>query len=221
MTRPAGEPQFLTKVDVVAEWLRNEIVNGRLKLGLTLKQNHIAQRLGTSATPVREAFVVLESEGLVERRPNRGVVVADRHYGDIADLFEILSALEAVAMRRVGAAPSEETIEELARALADERAALAIPDAHAYRRASEAFHQAFVRGADSKALTEFVGLAAPRARFNNPFEVKRANISMREHARILAALRAGDQAELGELVRSHMVDRVGHLRSAVGRRENR
>ncbi|MGE5595736.1 MAG: GntR family transcriptional regulator [Hyphomicrobiales bacterium] len=64
-----------TKADVVYEALQNAILSGNLSAGERLRQEEVAARWGVSQTPVREAFRRLESEGLVEHAPNRGVVV--------------------------------------------------------------------------------------------------------------------------------------------------
>src|ERR1700682_3249895 len=67
---------FTTKRESVVEYLRAEIVRGVLPAGTSLQQEDVARLLGLSPTPVREAFVVLEAEGLLESRRHKGVVVA-------------------------------------------------------------------------------------------------------------------------------------------------
>ena len=64
-----------TKADLVYEALQSAILSGNLREGEHLRQEEIAARWGVSQTPVREAFRRLESEGLVEHAPNRGVIV--------------------------------------------------------------------------------------------------------------------------------------------------
>lgn len=64
-----------TKADLVYEALQSSIMSGNIRAGEHLRQEEVAARLGVSQTPVREAFRRLESEGLVEHAPNRGIVV--------------------------------------------------------------------------------------------------------------------------------------------------
>jgi DNA-binding GntR family transcriptional regulator len=64
-----------TKADLVYEALQSSIMAGNIREGEHLRQEEIAARLGVSQTPVREAFRRLESEGLVEHAPNRGIIV--------------------------------------------------------------------------------------------------------------------------------------------------
>src|SRR5690349_1021261 len=75
----------LTIAEQVADALRQEIITGQLAAGTRLRQNDIAQRFGVSSTPVREAFGLLQSEGLVQIDPHRGVTV---FLPDIQDLIE-------------------------------------------------------------------------------------------------------------------------------------
>ncbi|HNM79026.1 MAG TPA: GntR family transcriptional regulator [Tepidiformaceae bacterium] len=64
-----------TKADLVYEALQSSIMAGNIRAGEHLRQEEVAARLGVSQTPVREAFRRLESEGLVEHAPNRGIIV--------------------------------------------------------------------------------------------------------------------------------------------------
>src|SRR2546429_1091 len=64
-------PIHATKADVVAEWIRARILSGDLVPGTALQQEELARQLDVSSTPVREAFLTLEAEGYVERRPPR------------------------------------------------------------------------------------------------------------------------------------------------------
>ena len=208
-------PRFLTKMDTAAEWLRNEIVSGRVKPGTTLLQDDIAARLGISSTPVREAFVVLEAEGLVERRPHRGVIVADRGYADVAEVYEVRIALEHLAVRKAAKGLTPEVLAELEGALRDERAAIAVPDAHAFRRANGLFHTAFVGAAGSTVLTELVAQLAARSTFNVPLEHRRMMESHREHEQMFAAFQAKDVVRAERVLMRHMGERVRQLRALV------
>lgn len=67
--------QQRTKADLVYEALQSSIMSGNIREGEHLRQEEVAARLGVSQTPVREAFRRLESEGLVEHAPNRGIIV--------------------------------------------------------------------------------------------------------------------------------------------------
>src|SRR5690348_4351298 len=87
----------LTVAEQVATALREEITTGQLAAGTRLRQNEIAQRFGVSSTPVREAFGLLQSEGLVQIDPHRGVTVFLPSIQDLIEHYEIRIALEVLA----------------------------------------------------------------------------------------------------------------------------
>ncbi len=82
-------------------WLRDEILSGRLRPGQALSENEIAQRLGVSRTPVREAIIRLESEGLLVVRPQVGTTVAPI---DVDAVSDVQFLREAIECRTVGLA---------------------------------------------------------------------------------------------------------------------
>ena len=93
-------------------WLRQEILSGRMRPGQALSENEIAQRLGVSRTPVREAIIRLESEGLLAVRPQVGTTVAPIDVDAVADVQFLREAIEcrtvALAARRVTAADAKD-----------------------------------------------------------------------------------------------------------------
>ena len=93
MQRPVSTPDF------VVERLRGDIVSGRLAPGEVLRQDEIARSFGVSHVPIREAFLRLEAERLVEIRPRRGAMVAVLSAAELEELIEMRAALECCALR--------------------------------------------------------------------------------------------------------------------------
>jgi DNA-binding GntR family transcriptional regulator len=93
-------------------WLRDEILSGRMRPGHALSENEIAQRLGVSRTPIREAFIRLEGEGLLTVRPQVGTTVAPIDVEEVSDVQFMREAIEcrtvALAARRVSPADAKE-----------------------------------------------------------------------------------------------------------------
>src|SRR5262249_59318784 len=89
-----------TSTTAAADALRDAIVDGRLQPGERLRTVALAESLNLSRTPVREALVQLEREGLVEIVPRRGAVVRAFANEDLLDLYEVRAVLEAAAARR-------------------------------------------------------------------------------------------------------------------------
>lgn len=99
--------------DVVFEHLRNSIIHGELKPGERLMEVQLAEHLGVSRTPVREAIRKLELEGLVVMVPRKGAYVADVSIKDILDVLEVRSVLEGLAAYLAAERMTEEELEEL------------------------------------------------------------------------------------------------------------
>ena len=91
---PANTP------DLIANALRNAILQGRYKANQPLRQDHIAQEFGVSKIPLREALVQLKAEGLVSFMPNRGAVVTELSANEVDEIFTMRIALETKALER-------------------------------------------------------------------------------------------------------------------------
>lgn len=109
----------LSTPETVAALLRDEIVTGRLAPGTALRQEEIAARQGVSHIPVREAFRRLESEGLVEVRPRRGVIVAPLSADEYEEICDMRVALETAALRLAAPRITEPALNDAA-AILDE-----------------------------------------------------------------------------------------------------
>ena len=90
--------EYLPLRDVVFNTLREEILTGKLKPGERLREIHLANKMGVSRTPVREAIRMLELEGLVKMPPRKGAEVADITEKDLNDVLEVRTALEELAI---------------------------------------------------------------------------------------------------------------------------
>lgn len=139
--------------DEVARRLRREIFSGFYEGGETLKQLHVAERLGISAVPVREAFQRLIAEGLLVSQRNRGVVVARLSKTDIVDIAELRILLEPQAMRL--SAPNL-TPADLAEATQLLKRADKTTDAVARSERHWAFHRLLYSRADRPRLLETI-----------------------------------------------------------------
>ncbi len=103
--------------DIVLDAIREAIVNGQLNPGERLMEQQLAEDLGVSRTPIREAIRKLELEGFVLMLPRKGAYVADISIRDIAEVFEVRSAMEALAAGLAAQRITEEGLELLERNL--------------------------------------------------------------------------------------------------------
>jgi len=97
----------------VYEYLKTAILSGRLYPGEKLTEEHLAEKIGVSRTPVREALHKLESEGLIKPRKKRGFFVSGDSKEEVEELFEIRSIMEGYALRVVSERISDELLERL------------------------------------------------------------------------------------------------------------
>ncbi|MER3426290.1 MAG: hypothetical protein C4299_03880 [Thermoleophilia bacterium] len=98
---------------IATELIRQAIVDGRLSPGQRLKEEELARELGISRTPVREALLILQAEGLVEAAPNRGATVRVHTAEDLEDLYQLRALLEGYAARRAATRMSDEIVAAL------------------------------------------------------------------------------------------------------------
>lgn len=96
-----------------ARIIRSAVLDGRLAPGRPLRENELARDLGISRTPIREALLLLENEGLVEIAPNRGAAVVRYDTADLEDLYSLRAVLEGHAAQRAAARVTPQDLESL------------------------------------------------------------------------------------------------------------
>ncbi|MEX0810201.1 MAG: GntR family transcriptional regulator [Dongiaceae bacterium] len=194
--------------DLAHDQLRREIVAGELVPGEALRQAHIAERLGLSRAPVREALQRLEIEGLAVLRPRRGYVVADLDIVEIADIFEMRIWLEG---RASALAAGRRTIADL-RALEeliarmDECARGDTVDIVTWAALNREFHMKLFQISGRRQLCRMA--LSLRDSVERYVRVDYALSEMLRHAQhehkgIFAALKAGDAERIESLSRAH------------------
>jgi DNA-binding GntR family transcriptional regulator len=131
-------PQLLT--DLAYERLREGIVAGELKLGQQVSEAQLAQRLGISKTPVREALVRLKMEGLVDIQPQRGTFVFRLTPEQVGQLCRYRAMIETAALREAALGQREELLQRLRRHVAEMAQAEAGGDLNRLSRLDMNFH---------------------------------------------------------------------------------
>lgn len=207
---------FLTKTDRVVESLRSEIIRGAIPSGTQLRQEDIAARLGVSSTPVREAFGILETEGFVERRPHRGVIVVGFDNAMIEDSYELRGLLEAFAAKRITARRAEigPALAEVDKVLDRADRALKAGHVHQFRVESADFHRKMILASGSELIIELHGMLLRRTVFHAPLDRAEMSKYHRAHQQILQATRKGHGAEAAELLTTHLQRVAENVRRA-------
>ncbi|MBL8317685.1 MAG: GntR family transcriptional regulator [Burkholderiaceae bacterium] len=134
-------PQLLT--ELACERIRTAIVDGELGLGEQVSEAQLAQRLGVSKTPVREALLRLKSEGLVEVHPQRGTFVFRLDAMQVGQLLRYRATIETAALREAVSARREALVEALSRGVAAMRKAARARDQKELARLDMEFHGQF------------------------------------------------------------------------------
>ncbi len=188
----------------VRDLLEEAILEGDLKPGERLRAEALAQRFGTSRTPIREALLQLEAQGLVDVEPNRGAVVRSFDRDDLFDLYQLRALLEPRAAALAAPRISEQDIEALD----------ALCDDEDHMVANEEFHRIILEAAGSPRLLVAMRAATgiPRT-FRSVFwhDERQREESLMCHRRLVAAFNARD-AELAEAVmRMHILGAIAFL----------
>ena len=196
-----------SRVGDAYERLKDEIRTNRMAPGYQAPEPEIALRLGMSRTPVREALIRLEAEGLVELVPRRGARVLPIRADDMKEIYEILTALEPAAAANLAARkPSAEELAPLELATAEMEAALEAEDLDAWAEADDRFHRALLALHGNQRLQGFVN-----ALFDQAHRARIVTLRMRgmptksteEHRQIVEHLLAGDAEAVREAFRAH------------------
>jgi DNA-binding GntR family transcriptional regulator len=196
----------------VAEHLKADILSGRRAPGEKLRQVEIAQALGVSTTPVREALATLQREGLVRLHPQRGAVVFLPSVDDLREHYEIRAALESLATAKAAerfrpewAPPLQELIEQMWEA----------PPAPHYIALNQRFHTQLYDHSGRPQLVQMI--AALRDASSAYLHIYRAREDFpaarldSEHRKILAACVARDPERAAAATRVHLENTVEHV----------
>lgn len=194
---------------VVAERIRRAILQTEVKLGEALSEDRIASALGVSRTPVREAFTMLQLQGLITVVPQRGSFVFLPSDSELAELCEYRRMIEiqgaAQSMRWQAYAAGQQLQEAHAAMVEAQRTR----DALGFAAADSLFHEAFLNHCENRYLQEAyalasVRLAAVRSHLAAPLLLDEAEV-VAEHEAILRAFLDADLAELDRLLGIHIV----------------
>lgn len=206
-------------VDQVYTAIRDRITEGVLARGARIHQEDLADELGVSRTPVREALRRLAAEGLVEMRTNRGARVADVTPAEMHAAYEARLVIEPGAARLAARLRPPSPLAAMRDALAAQRRA--IPDVGRSFEANRRFHLALVQAAGNEFLLQFVrrlwvariGVVIYERQSESP---ERMRLDADEHEQILAAIESGNGRGAESLTRRHLADAMRRSADILG-----
>jgi DNA-binding GntR family transcriptional regulator len=178
--------------------LRSSIVHGDLELGQQLSERQLAEELGVSKTPVREALAELRNEGLVRIYPQRGAFVFTLSAREVAELCEFRSTLESAALRLAIGRNPDAFANALAPIVTDMASAQRRGDQRAYLELDTRYHAIFFQHCDNSYLRECyernVGKIAA-LRTHLAIKPLHTRLSFQEHRQMLETIRNRDIAK--------------------------
>lgn len=193
--------------EIVFEAIREAIINRTLKPGERLMEIQLAEEMGVSRTPVREAIRKLELEGFLVMIPRKGAYVAGLSMKDIADVFEIRAALEGLAAGLAAERITEEELEELERLLVKIGECILSNDLNAVIEQDTEFHDVLFKATRNERLVQIVSNLREQiqryrtASLSSPGRMK---LALEEHKQIVEALSERDVEKAQRLAREHI-----------------
>ena len=192
--------------------LRQLIFSGELAAGSDHLESELADRLQMSRTPVREAALTLETQGLLTLRPRKGVRILPVSADDMREIYDILTELEGLAAERAAdAGYTDAQLIELGQSITDMDAAVDAEDLAAWAQADDRFHTELVRLGQNSRLITVVAMMSDQVRraramtlFIRPLPTK----SNDDHRGVFDAIKSGDATLAGRIHRAHQIGRA-------------
>jgi DNA-binding GntR family transcriptional regulator len=202
----------------VCNRLRQEIIDGVWRPGVRLQERLLCERYGISRSPLRESYQSLVAEGLIEVTPNRGAVVTAPTPEKTMQNFELLRALEVLAVRLVCRNAKETDLRGIHDLDEEMRGPMQRGDIHDFLKLNNAVHRAIVLASGNEPLAD-VHLVTSRQiirvqNLDGPL-THRASEGMHQHDEIIAALVARDEDRAVRLFEEHLDTVEENLRSRL------
>ncbi len=192
--------------------IEQDILTLKLKPGERLDECGLAERYGTSRTPVREALLQLSSDGLVDIRPKKGAIVAKLSIRELVELFEVIAELEGACGRLAAKSYTAQDLEAINAAQETCRKYAELRDPQGYQQADEAFHAAIYAASRNDCLVKLVVGVSKRVAVyrRSQFEqMDRIRLSISEHDQIIHTIQDGLADEADRLLQLHTMNLGG------------
>lgn len=210
--------EFLPLRDVVFNTLRQAILRGELKPGERLMEIQLANKLGVSRTPIREAIRKLELEGLVLMIPRRGAEVAEITEKSLRDVLEVRGVLEELSVALACDRITSEEIENLKKAAEDFKVALQGGDVTEYAEADVKFHDIIYLATNNQRLIQLLyNLREQMYRYRVEY-LKRKEMHetlLAEHERIIECIEKRDKEAAKEVISMHIENQANTVSDTI------
>ncbi|MDX6212787.1 MAG: hypothetical protein QOF82_1874 [Frankiales bacterium] len=188
--------------------LKQRILSREYAGGSLLTEGEVADAVGVSRTPVREAMLRLSAEGLLRLYPKRGALVVSLGADEVRDILEAREMLETHAVELVLDVADDALVQELSERLGDMRRFAAVRDVPGFIQADRDFHRAMVAAGGNDILTKLYDSLRDRQLLVGAVLMRgapaRISSAVHEHADILDAVTTGDRTALRQAVMTHL-----------------
>lgn len=201
---------------MVADAIRDAILQGRLRPGERLKEDMIARELAVSRTPVREAIAVLQAEGVLEVVQHRGAIVRSYSPSELEEIYDLRSMLEGYAARRAATRITDAELVRLHRSC-DAMETLQPDDLEHLVLQNSIFHDTILDAADADRLNSMVNQIRALPLIYQSYAwytPEQLQLSLEYHRRVLAALERHDARGAERDMRDHLNNARGALTTA-------
>jgi DNA-binding GntR family transcriptional regulator len=213
--------EMLTRstAEVAADLIRKAILEGQIQPGAPLREEQLASELGISRTPVREALLVLQTEGIVEAMPNRGSYVRAFELAEIIDLYETRAFLEGHAAGRAASRITSDELLLLEASCARHAALVDSGDPIALVHENGVFHDVILQASRSVSLAQLVATVRRVPLVYRAFywyAPAQLAAGLREHELVVSALAERDEARAESLMRAHILESLDVIGARFG-----
>ena len=211
--------EYLPLRDVVFNTLRESILKGEMKPGERLMEIHLADNLGVSRTPIREAIRKLELEGLVTMIPRRGAEVEQISPKGLQDVLEVRQALDALAMELACERITQEEIRRLRHACDRFREVTRTRDAVQIAQADVELHDIIVQAGGNERLAQMVGnLSQQMYRYRLEYikDISQHGRLIEEHEEIFRCVSTRDREAGARAIKMHIYNQEQSILTQIG-----
>jgi DNA-binding GntR family transcriptional regulator len=207
MNSPDDQPVTGRRSEHLRETIEERIATGEYLPGMRLDETELAEEFGVSRTPIREALIQLDSEGLVEMRPRRGAIVVEVSAQRLCEMFEVMAELEAMCARLAARRITPEEEAELLAAHQASKETVNSGDPNSYFYLNERFHHLIYAASHNQFLIEQALQLQRRLRPYRRMQLHvrdRVRVSFDEHNEITEAILNGDSERAANALRDHV-----------------
>jgi len=211
--------EYLPLRDVVFNTLRNAILTGELQPGERLMEIKLADKLGVSRTPIREAIRKLELEGLVVNTPRKGAEVANISSEDLRDVLEVRRSLEALAIDLACDKITDEELDSLADNIETFRNSITTEGMTQIASLDVGFHDIIYKATGNKRLVQMLNnLREQMYRYRLEYIKDHESWTrlMTEHTAIYEAIKRRDKTSAKEAILAHIDNQEINIRDKMG-----